>query len=46
MYILPHLCFAKDFWNSKIMVNFVKFFEFLKFYNSTYLIVWMFFSCD
>jgi hypothetical protein len=30
MYILPHLCMAKDF-------------KFFKFYNSTYLKVWIFF---
>jgi hypothetical protein len=31
MYILPHLCVVKDFWNFKILDQFEKFFDFLKF---------------
>jgi len=38
------LFLKKTFEVLKFWINFEKFFEFLKFYNSTYIKVWMFFN--
>jgi hypothetical protein len=44
MYILPHLCVAKDFRSFLILDQFWTVLLFLNFYNSTYFKVWVFFS--
>jgi hypothetical protein len=43
IYILPHLCVAKNFWSSKILDQFWDSLNLLNFTKSTYLRVWMFF---
>jgi hypothetical protein len=44
MYILPHLCMAKDFWSFKILDQIWKVFLIFKVLDSTYFRVWMFFD--